>query len=44
VHEVAGFRGDVDGLAVFADQHAFGFGAGRHFPHDGVLFHVDDGE
>ena len=44
VHEIAGLGGDIDGLAVLADQHALRLGAGRHFLHDGVPIHVDDRE
>jgi hypothetical protein len=44
VHEVAGLRGDVDGLPALADQHAFGLAAGRHFLQDRAAIHVDDGE
>ena len=44
VHEVAGLGGDVDGVAVIADQHALRLGPGRHLPDDDVTIHVDDRE
>ena len=44
VHEVADLGGHVDDLAVLADEHALGLGAGRHLLDDDVLVDVDDGE
>ena len=42
--EVAHFRRHVEGLAVLAEEHALGLGAGRHLVHDDVLVDIDDGE
>ena len=44
MHEVADLGGDVDGLAVLADEYAFRLGAGRHLLDDDVLVDVDDRE
>ena len=44
VHEVAHLRGHIEELAVLAQEHAFGLGAGRDLVHDDVLVHVDDGK
>ena len=42
--EIADLGGDVDEMAVLADEHALGLGAGRHLLDDDVLVHVDDRE
>jgi hypothetical protein len=44
MQQIAGLGRDIDCLAVLRDQHAFGLRAGRHLLHDGIVFHIDDGE
>src|SRR5579871_633358 len=44
VDEIPHLGGDVDEMAVFADEHALRFGAGRHLLDDDVLVHIDHGK
>ena len=44
VHQIAHLGGNIDQLAVLADRHALGLGAGWHLLDDDVLVHVDHGQ